>query len=261
MPTFTRKRMSVFSARRMFSRRLCSAGSSPSRLLRSMAASTPKLDANITGALGPIGFATSKSVSQSLSAFGDLFVQPTLRWNQGVHNYMVYGMMNFPVGSYDPSRLVNLGLGHWAVDGGAGYTYFNPATGWEFSGVGGVTYNFINPYLDYQNGINAHFDWGTSKFVSKQVLIGLVGYAYQQLSGDSGAGATLGDFKSRVFAIGPQIGFLFPVGDMQGYLNVKGYKEFGAENRAEGWNMWVTFALSPAEAPKAPLSPPPLVRK
>jgi hypothetical protein len=82
------------------------------------------------------------------------------------------------------------------------------------------------------------------------VHIGLVGYAYQQLTADSGTGATLGDFKSRVFAIGPQIGYLFPVGDMQGYLNLKGYKEFDAEHRPEGWNVWLTFAISPAE-PKA----------
>jgi len=33
---------------------------------------------------------------------------------------------------------------------------------------------------------------------------------------------------------------------MQGYLNLKGYKEFGAEHRAEGWNAWLTFAISPA---------------
>lgn len=41
---------------------------------------------------------------------------------------------------------------------------------------------------------------------------------------------------------------------MQGYLNIKGYKEFGAENRPEGWNAWLTFSLSPAEAPP-PLRP------
>jgi hypothetical protein len=97
-----------------------------------------------------------------------------------------------------------------------------------------------------------HLDWAASHFISKQVHIGLVGYSYQQLTGDSGAGATLGDFKSRVLAIGPQIGFLFPVGDMQCYLNLKGYKEFAAEHRPEGWNAWVTFAISPAaEAPPA----------
>jgi len=33
---------------------------------------------------------------------------------------------------------------------------------------------------------------------------------------------------------------------MQGYLNFKGYKEFAAENRADGWNTWVTFVISPA---------------
>ena len=85
--------------------------------------------------------------------------------------------------------------------------------------------------------------------MTKQVHLGLVGYAYQQITGDSGSGATLGDFKSRVFGIGPQIGFLFPVGDMQGYLNLKVYKEFDAEHRPEGWNAWLTFAVSP-EPPK-----------
>jgi hypothetical protein len=184
-----------------------------------------------------------------MDGFGDVFIQPTLRWNQGVNNYMVYGMMNLPVGAYDASRLVNLGLGHWAVDGGAGYTYFNPQTGNEFSVVTGLTYNFKNPDLDYQNGIGWHLDWGASHFITKQVHIGIVGYAYQQITGDSGSGATLGDFKSRVFGVGPQIGFLFPVGEMQGYLNIKGYKEFETEHRPEGWNLWVTFAISP-EPPK-----------
>lgn len=207
------------------------------------------VDANLTGSLGPIGFATERSVGQSLTAFGDVFLQPTLKWNNGVHNYMVYGMMNLPVGAYDPNRLTNLGLGHWSVDGGAGYTYFNPNTGREFSVVTGMTYNFTNPDLDYKNGIDWHVDWGASQFLNKQVFVGLVGYWFQQITGDSGSGATLGDFKSRVGGIGPQIGFLFPLGEMKGYLNFKGYKEFAAQNRPEGWNAWVTFAISP-EPPK-----------
>ena len=37
---------------------------------------------------------------------------------------------------------------------------------------------------------------------------------------------------------------------MQGYLNLKGYYEFGAPNRPDGWNVWLTFALAPA--PSAP---------
>jgi len=29
---------------------------------------------------------------------------------------------------------------------------------------------------------------------------------------------------------------------MQGYFNLKGYWEFAAENRPDGWNAWVTFS-------------------
>jgi hypothetical protein len=54
--------------------------------------------------------------------------------------------------------------------------------------------------------------------------------------------------------VGPQVGFLFPLGDARGYINVKGYKEFAAQSRPEGWNAWLTFAISL----KAPETPPPL---
>ncbi|MCV9943977.1 MULTISPECIES: transporter [unclassified Rhizobium] len=114
--------------------------------------------------------------------------------------------------------------------------------------AGGLTYNFENPETDYKNGIDAHIDWAASQFLNEHTHIGLVGYAFQQLTGDSGAGATLGDFKSRVFDTGPQIGYNFEVNDTtNGYANLKGYYEFGTENRAEGWNVWMTRAFSPAE--------------
>ena len=31
----------------------------------------------------------------------------------------------------------------------------------------------------------------------------------------------------------------------QGYFNLKGYREFAAENRPDGWNAWATFSPSP----------------
>jgi hypothetical protein len=208
------------------------------------------IDATLTG---PLGNTISGSRTDTVGGFADLMWQGTLKWNHGVHNTMVYAMGNLPVGAYESTRLANLGLGHWSVDGGAGYTYFNPQTGYEFSVVGGLTYNFVNPDIDYKNGINFHVDWGASKFLSQQIHIGIVGYAYQQLTGDSGSGARLGDFKSRVFGVGPQVGFIFPAWDgYQGYVNLKGYKEFGHENRPEGWNAWVTLSFSPAAAAPPP---------
>ncbi len=54
-----------------------------------------------------------------------------------------------------------------------------------------------------------------------------MGYFYQQITGDSGSGATLGDFESRVVGIGPQ----------------------AAKNRPDGWNVWLSLLipLSPAK--------------
>jgi hypothetical protein len=206
------------------------------------------VDATLTG---PGGGVVSGSRSDSLFGVADLYPMATLKWNAGVHNFMVYTMWDLPVGSYNSNRLANIGIGHWAADAGVGYTYFNPQSGLEFSVVTGFTYNWENPSTNYKNGIDWHVDWGVSQFLNKQVHIGLVGYFYQQLTGDSGSGATLGDFKSRVAGIGPQIGYIFPVNTTtQGYLNLKGYKEFAAENRPEGWNVWLTFAVSPI-APKA----------
>jgi hypothetical protein len=202
---------------------------------------------------GPLGNTIFLNRSQELTSYGDVLPQIAMKWNMGVHNFMIYGTGDIPVGDYDPNRLANLGIGHGALDLGAGYTYFNPHTGNELSGTLGFTYNFKNTQTQYQNGVDMHFDWGASHFFTPTFQLGLVGYVFQQISDDTGAGATLGGFRSRVAGIGPQVGFLFPFGDMQGYLNLKGYKEFAAENRPEGWNMWLTLAISP----KAPDAAPP----
>ena len=209
---------------------------------------------------GVLPFSRFDSINSSITGFGDLVPLFSLKWNAGVHNYMTYITGDIPVGAYDSTRLANLGIGHGAIDAGGGYTYFNPQTGHEFSGVLGFTYNFVNPATQYQNGVDMHFDWGASQFLTKQWQVGLVGYAYQELGCDSGSGDRVGCFRSRVLGAGPQVGYIFPVGDMQGYLNLKAYGEFANENRPAGWNLWLTFNLQPA-APTPPTSPRPRFTK
>ena len=210
------------------------------------------LAGTLTGALTLPGFGSipfgprSDSISDSVWGFGDLLPLASLRWNNGVHNVMTYMTGDIPVGAYDSARLSNIGIGHGALDGGGGYTYFNPQTGHEFSAVLGFTYNFENRSTQYQNGVDMHLDWGASQFLTKQFQIGLVGYVYKELGCDSGSGDRVGCFQSQVVGVGPQLGFIFPVGEMQGYLNFKGYKEFAAENRPDGWNAWATLVISPA---------------
>jgi hypothetical protein len=196
---------------------------------------------------GPEGGTLAGSRSDRVVGFGDLSPNATLKWNQDAHNFMIYATAGIPVGAYNTERLAALGLGHWSVDGGGGYTYYNEKAGIEFSAVAGLTYNFINPYTQYRSGNDFHLDLSFSPYVSSTMHIGAVGYLYEQLSGDSGAGAVLGDFKSRAAGIGPQIGFFLPMGDREGYLNLRAYYEFAVEHRLEGWNMFATFSVEPPE--------------
>jgi hypothetical protein len=224
------------------------------QLIAGVAGQYGKAAASIAGTLtaisGPVVVTRSGVLEGSLVSYGDLAPFAELLWSHGVNNYMVYVTGNIPVGDYDPLRIPNIGLGHGAVDIGGGYTWLNPATGHEFSGVAGFTYNFKNSATQYRSGIDFHFDWGASHYLTKQLFVGVVGYAYQQITDDSGQNPILGGFRSRVFGAGPQIGYTFPVGDMQGFLGLRGYGEFGAANRASGWNTWLTFSISP-NAPAA----------
>jgi hypothetical protein len=203
------------------------------------------LQGNISGTLGPFGFDKSGSVTDRTTAPTDLIPITEMRWNAGVHNFMLYGTGDLPAGEFDRTSLSNTGIGHFTLDGGAGYTYLDPKSGHEFSAVGGFTHNYINPYTQYMNGTDFHLDWGASQFLSKQLFIGAVGYVYDQLTGDSGAGDHVGSFMSRVVGVGPQVGYIFPLGTYQGYLNLKGYGEFDAHDRPHGYNTWLTFSLSP----------------
>jgi hypothetical protein len=223
--------------------------------------SNASVDATLTGTLGPFPFSVSGGRSDSVTGFGDLAPIFSLRWNAGIHNFMTYITGDIPVGAYDSTRLANLGIGHGAIDAGGGYTYFNPQTGQEFSATTGLTYNFINTATQYQNGVDWHLDWGASQFLTKQFQVGLVGYVYKQLSDDSGSGDRVGAFRSQVLGVGPQIGYIFPLGDHQGYLNLKGYKEFDAERRADGWNVWLTFVISPAAATPPAATPKRMITK
>ena len=55
------------------------------------------------------------------------------------------------------------------------------------------------------------------------------------------------DARLGVGGLGPQVGFFIPVGSQEVYLNVRGYYEFDARNRLEGWTAYVTLSM---EAPE-----------
>ena len=195
--------------------------------------------------------ASGASVRQSQGLWGYSDLQPliTLTWTKGNHYFMTYLTGNIPVGTFDSSDLAAIGIGHGAIDAGGGYTYLNSNSGWEFSMVGGFTANFENQSTHYKNGIDSHLDYAASYSITPNVQIGVAGYLYYQLTGDSGSGARLGPFLSKVSGVGPEFGWNFNVGRQQWSANLRGYYEYWSHNRARGVTGFFTLNI--------PLSPPP----
>ena len=208
--------------------------------------SSADIRGELTVAAPPFTATRQGETSDSRYGIGDLVPFAALRWNSGVNNWMTFLDGDIPVGMYDSSRLANFGIGHGTLDGGGGYTYFDPQTGHEFSLVTGVAYNLSNTSTGYRNGWDWHLDWGASQFLSKTVQVGVVGYVYTQFTADQGAAKFLGANLSRVAAVGPQLGFILPTKTVQTFLSFKAFREFAADNRASGWNAWVILSFSPA---------------
>jgi len=143
-------------------------------------------------------------------------------------------------------------MGHGAIDAGGGYTYLNQKTGLELSAVAGLTYNLKNSDTGYRSGVDSHLDWALSQFLSENWEVGAVGYVYYQFSNDSYSTdgvigqirqRVLGGFRSKVASVGPEVGYVFKMGKQTGYFNLRGYWEFWAQNRLEGYALFATVNL------------------
>lgn len=173
--------------------------------------------------------------SGSLDAFNDVVITPVIvGWHAGNLHWNVSASVWLPVGSYDKSRLANTGKNYWAVSPQFGMTYFDPKSGWEFSGAAILVTSYTNPATNYRSGDIAHVDLAAGKMLTPQFKLGVVGYWAQQLNGDSGAGAIFGDRKLRVAAVGPAASFTFRVNDVPVTLVAKYYREFDAQNTTQG---------------------------
>jgi hypothetical protein len=189
-------------------------------------------DANLELSLlrAPIGV----DVKDDQAAFGDLVGSAIIGWHEGNWHWNFGALVNAPTGFWQRRRLTNLGFNRWAFDASAAVTWLDPKSGIELSGSAGLTFNLENPANDYQTGTESHFEFALMRHVGKDFSFGVAGYHYQQITGDSGAGARLGDFKGRVSAVGPMLTYSFVVAKTPISTSVSWMHEFNARNRLEG---------------------------
>ncbi|MGE0698648.1 MAG: transporter [Hyphomicrobiaceae bacterium] len=192
------------------------------------------------------------SESDDRTAFGDPVASAFIGWHQGPWHWNVGTMVNVPLGAWDAGRLANIGFNHWAVDTTGSLTWLDPKVGIEVSLASGFTFNFENPDSNYKSGTDFHAELAVMRHFSPQLAIGVVGYHYQQVTGDSGAGAILGDFKGRVTALGPSLNYTFQLGPVPINTKLSWYHEFNEENRLKGDAGLLSVTLPLGGPPPAP---------
>lgn len=198
----------------------------------------------------PLGYASySSSVggfgrSQDETALADIGIIPaSFFWNSGNFHSNVYALLIAPTGEYSTSNLVNIGRNYWSADFVTALTWFNPDTGTELSIVPGIMFNAENPDTNYKTGTEFHLDFMFNQFVSEDVALGIHGYAYKQLTGDSGSGALLGDFKGEAVGIGPAISWIPKSGGGSVALSASWVHDIHAKNRLSGDYGMISFSI------------------
>ncbi len=191
---------------------------------------------------GPLGGGGTGGITDTIFTLGDPVVNASLGWDAGNLHWQVGTLINVPIGDYQDGEISNVAFHHWGADVNAAMTWFDPTSGYELSGAVGMTFNAENPATNYRTGNEFHFEWAALKHFEQTWDIGLVGYIYRQVTGDSGEGASR-PFKGEANAIGATIGWNFQVDQQPVSARLKYFHEFGVKNRAEGDAVFLTIAL------------------
>ncbi|SDR64336.1 Uncharacterized conserved protein [Rhizobiales bacterium GAS113] len=160
-----------------------------------------------------LGRVIGVGVSDSASFFGDPVVGSFIGWEYGKLHWQLGTAVNMPWGYYDRIGFANISLHRWRADTYASITWLDPELGIDLSTSVGVTFNGVNHFTDYHTGDEFHIDASASKYLTKDFSVGLLGYYYQQITGDSGQGAALGAFEGRVAGLGATASYTFHIGE------------------------------------------------
>jgi hypothetical protein len=151
-----------------------------------------------------------------------------------------------PTGDYEVGRLANAGKNYWTVDPTLGLLYLGKENGIEVSAFAGLGINTENPDTDYHSGTAFHLDGTVAQhfpLLGGFAGVGLEGFWYTQVAGDSGDGAFLGDFKGRTVGLGPVLSFAAKVGGKDLVVEFKWLDELDTVHRLEGSYFWLKVAL------------------
>jgi hypothetical protein len=190
----------------------------------------------------------SRSVRDSTSGIGDIQLFPAmLVWSAGDLKWGANFGIYAPSGSFKVGRLANTGKNYWTIEPGANISYLSKATGLELTGFAGFDFNTKNDATDYHSGTQFHLDATAAQHLPLWGGIAGIGanfFYYQQVTGDSGSGAQLGNFKGMTVGIGPVLSYAYKIGKVNLVAEAKWLPEIEVNNRFKGDIAWVKLGAN-----------------
>jgi hypothetical protein len=196
-----------------------------------------EVSANVTA--GPI----TRKITSNTGGLGDIVLMPLML------NYNVNSNLNVnfrtgiyaPTGDYEVGRLANTGKNFWTFEPTLGLMYFGVNNGREASVFVGADFNTENPDTHYQSGTQFHVDGTLAQhfpLFGGLAGVGVNGFWYDQITGDSGSGATFGDFEGSTTGVGPVASYVFKIGKVDMIAEAKWLHELDTTKRLEGNIVW-----------------------
>lgn len=212
----------------------------------------PMIDASAV-ITGPMGRQLTAKRHDSALVVGDPILLASLGWQSGNFHAALSGMVNVPVGNYREGELANIAFHRWAEDISSAITWHDKDSGWDISGKVGITFNGRNDLTDYDSGDDFHVEAAIEKTLSPSFSVGVLGYHFEQLTDDSGSGATLGGYRGRISGAGGTVAYNTVLGRSPATFRLKVLGEFNAKNRPSGTAVMLglTLPLSMKMPPQA----------
>lgn len=201
-------------------------------------------------ATGPQGQAITRAESDTANGIGDILLYPFMLGWTGLNGDLKYDIrmgVYAPTGSYEKGKLANVGKNYWTFEPLVSFSYMSSKIGLEISAYAGMDFNTKNTATEYRSGTQFHIDLTVAQHMplfGGIIGIGANGFWYQQVSGDSGSGATLGNFQGRTLGVGPVLSYITKAWGKDLAAEVKWLPEMDVKKRLKGDYIWFKLAMA-----------------
>jgi len=194
-------------------------------------------EATVDTALGSFGR------RDTTSGIGDITLMPAmLAWKHGSWQLDALLPIYAPTGDYDVGRLANPGLNYWTFDPTVGASYNNETTGFNAALHVGLSLNTENPDTNYESGDLFHAEVSVQQLLPLGpgfIGLGAEAFYLDQVTGDSGSGATLGDFERSSWDIGPVLSYVLPGNAHNLVAELRWLPEIDTKRQLKGDYAWL----------------------